>query len=268
MHRRILILNLLFFIVQNLYSQNMRINYDMTYREDSLSEESVTKKMVLLIHGEESKFYSEKQYDIDSLRNNGFKGFAVGDNSFMVIRKPQNVVSKYYFIFRDAYKITESVNLNWTIEKEIVKKYNYTCQRATLSYKGRSWEAWFTQDLPIQEGPYIFKGLPGLIVYMKDKTNSYEFSFSGIKKQYNPLDFENMQPKPMETSKNKLDKVFLDYFNDPYREMKSGNIKAKFKDERGNDIEPDFRKMTKETQDYLIKKNNPIELTDSIHYPK
>lgn len=268
MRNRILILNLLFFITQNLYSQNMRVNYDMTYKEDSLSTEPVAKKMVLLIRGEESKFYSEKQYEVDSVRSNGFNGFAVGDNSFMVIKKPQNSASKYYFVFRDSYKLTESDILNWKIEKETTKKNNYTCQKATLNYKGRIWEAWFTQEIPIQEGPYIFKGLPGLIVYMKDTTNSYEFSFSGLKKNYHQVEFENMLPKPIEISKAKLDKVFLDYFYDPFREMKSGNVKARFKDEKGNDIEPNFKEMTKNTRNYLIKNNNPIELTDAITYPK
>lgn len=268
MRNRILIVITLLFIIQNVYSQNMRINYAMTYKEDSLSTESVTKKMVLLIHGEESKFYPEKQYEVDSIRSNGFNGFAVGDHSFTVIKKPQNSTSKYYFVFRDSYKLTESDNLNWKIEKEITKKNNYTCQKATLNYKGRTWEAWFTQEIPVQEGPYIFKGLPGLIVYMKDKTNSYEFSFSGLKKKYHLLEFENMLPKPIEIPKEKLDKVFLDYFNDPYREMKSGNVKAKFKDEKGNDIEPNFKEMTKNTQDYLMKNNNPIELSEAVKYLK
>ncbi len=53
-----------------------------------------------------------------------------------------------------------------------------------LKYKGREWEAWFTQDIPVQEGPYIFNGLPGLIVEMKDTGNSYEFFFSGLKKTF------------------------------------------------------------------------------------
>ncbi|CEJ68529.1 GLPGLI family protein [Chryseobacterium oranimense] len=257
---------ILFFIIQNLYSQDVRIDYNMVYKEDSLSKEFITKKMVLLIHGQQSKFFSQKQYDLDSLRSTGFKKFAVTDNSFTTI-KNQNLISKYYFIFRDIYKITEPNHLNWKIEKETVKKNGYNCQKATLNYKGRIWEAWFTQDIPIQEGPYIFKGLPGLIIYMIDKTKSYEFSFTGLKKKYNPLEFENIQPKPIEISKDNLIKVFLDYYNDPYREVKSGNVKAKFKDEKGNDIEPNFREITKETQSYLKKNNNPIELSEAVKYP-
>lgn len=267
MYKTIILLSL-FFLSQKFHSQDIRINYNMTYKEDSLSSEITAKKMVLLIRGQESKFYPEKQYELDSIRNAGFKGFAVGDNSFTTIKKYNNVVSRYYFILRDVYKITEPTNLNWKIEKETVKKNGYSCQKATLNYKGRIWEAWFTSDIPIQEGPYVFKDLPGLIVYMKDKTNSYEFSFSGLKKKYNSLEFENIFPTPIEISKEDLTKTLINYYNDPYREMKSGNVKAKFKDEKGNDIEPDFRKMTRDTQNFLIKKNNPIELSEAIKYPK
>ncbi len=46
----------------------------------------------------------------------------------------------------------------------------------------------------------------------------------------------------MEISRTNLKKIWIDYYNDPFREMRSGNVKAKFKDEKGNDIEPDFRK--------------------------
>lgn len=267
MRCKILIISMIVLAVQNLYSQDIRIDYDMAYKEDSLNTESVTKKMVLLIHDKESKFFSEKQYHVDSLRSTGFKDFAVGDNDFYVIKNKQNLSSKYYFKLRDVYKLTEPVNLNWKIEKEVIKKYGYNCQKATVSYKGRSWEAWFTQDIPIQEGPYVFKGLPGLIVHLKDTTGSYEFSFSALKKSFYKMDFEGMTPKPIEISKKNLEKILLDYYNDPFREIKSGNVKAKFKDEKGNEIQPDFREMTKNLQFSLKKNNNPIELSDAIKYP-
>lgn len=262
-----LIISLFFLVFQSLHSQDMRIDYIMSYKEDSLSKESISKKMVLLVREGQSKFFSEKQYNVDSLRSTGFKRFMVGDNSFMVIKNSQNINSRYYFIFRDIYKVAETDHFDWKIEKETIKKNGYLCQKATLNYKGRYWEAWFTQDIPIQEGPYTFKGLPGLIIYMIDKTNSYEFSFTGLKKKYNPIAFENMNPKPIEISRDNLKKISLDYYNDPYREMKSGNVKAKFKDEKGNDIEPNFREMTKEIQGFLKKRNNPIELSEAIEYP-
>lgn len=174
---------LLFSFVQNFYSQDMRIDYNLVYKENTLSSETVSKKMVLLIQNGESKFCTEKQYQVDSLRSIGFYGFAMGDHVFDAVKDKQNRSSKYYYILADTYKLTEPIQLDWKIEKEVAKKYGYNCQKATLSYKGRNWEAWFTQDIPLQEGPYVFKGLPGLIVEMEDKSHSYKFSFSGLKKK-------------------------------------------------------------------------------------
>ncbi|WP_160139212.1 GLPGLI family protein [Chryseobacterium sp. c4a] len=258
---------LLFLCTQNFYSQDMRIDYNLVYKEDTLSSETISKKMVLLVQDGESRFCTEKQYQVDSLRSTGFKGFAMTDHVFDVVKDKQNRSSRYYYLLSDVYKLTDPAQLDWKIEKEVAKKYGYNCQKATLNYKGRDWEAWFTQDIPLQEGPYVFKGLPGLIVEMEDKSNSYKFSFSGLKKDFHKMDIEGFSSKPMEISRNNLKKAMLDYYNDPFREMKTGNVKAKFKDQKGNDIEPNFKEMTKNTQSFLKKNNNPIELSEAIKYP-
>ena len=36
--------------------------------------------------------------------------------------------------------------------------------------------AWFSTDLPFQEYPYRFHGLPGLIVELYDEQNDYHFN--------------------------------------------------------------------------------------------
>lgn len=258
---------LLFSFAQNFYSQDMRIDYNLVYKQDSLSSETISKKMVLLVQDGGSRFCTEKQYQVDSLRSTGFHGFAVGDYVFDAVRDKQNRSSIYYYLSADVYKLTEPIQLDWKIEKEVAKKYGYNCQKATLSYKGRIWEAWFTQDIPLQEGPYIFKGLPGLIVEMEDKSHSYKFSFSGLKKDFQKMSFESLGFKLVNVSRNDLKKVKLDYYNDPFREMTSGNVKAKFRDEKGNEIEPNFREMTKNVRTSLKKNNNPIELSEAIKYP-
>ncbi|MGE8554401.1 MAG: GLPGLI family protein [Chryseobacterium jejuense] len=258
---------LFFSFVQNFYSQNMRIDYNLVYKEDSLSTETISKKMVLLVQDGESRFCTEKQYQVDSLRSIGFHGFAVGDYVFDAVRDKQDRISKHFYLSSDVYKLTEFIQLDWKIEKEVAEKYGYNCQKATLSYKGRTWEAWFTQDIPLQEGPYVFKGLPGLIVEMEDKSHSYKFSFSGLKKGFQKINFVSLGFKLVNVSRNNLKKVKLDYYNDPFREMTSGNVKAKFRDEKGNEMEPNFREMTKNVQTSLKKNNNPIELSEAIKYP-
>jgi len=256
------------FLSCNVYAQNFRIDYLLTYKEDSLNSEKTTKNMLLFVQGNKSKFLAEKQYQTDSIRSTGFKGPSIGDNSFLVINEEENLSSKYYFYFRDTYRIKEQVKLNWELKPDTKKIDTYLCRKAVLKYKGRTWEAWYTQDVPIQAGPYIFRNLPGLIVEMEDATGSYKFSLYSIKKRSEMLDFENMYKEALTIPQKQLKKVSLDYYNDPLREMKSSNVQAKFVDEKGKEVKPDFREMTKTIQSRLKQYNNPIELSEAIKYPK
>lgn len=252
----------------NFYAQNFRFDYQLIYKEDSLSSDMSNKNMILLVQGGKSKFMTEKQYEVDSLKSAGSEVSGMGDNSFTVINYEENLSYKYYFYFKDVYKIKESVKLNWELKPETKKIGIYLCRKAVLKYKGRTWEAWYTQDLPIQGGPYIFRNLPGLIVYMEDYSGSYKFILHAIKKTYDRLYFENMYNEAINITTKQLMKVSLDYYNDPLREMKSEKTEIKFIDETGKEIKPDFREMTTTIQSRLKRYNNPIELSEATKYPK
>ncbi|KAB1232575.1 GLPGLI family protein [Chryseobacterium viscerum] len=268
MHYKVLKSLILIFLSSHFYAQNFRIDYQLTYKEDSLSSETTHKNMILFVQGGKSKFLAEKQHQVDSLRSTGSKEPAIGDHSFSVINYEENVSFKYYFFISDVYKIKELVKLNWELKSETKKIDTYLCRKAIVTYKGRTWEAWYTQDVPIQAGPYIFRNLPGLIVQMEDSTGSYKFSLYSIKKRSDTLDFENMYKEALTIPQKQLQKVFLDYYNDPLREMKSQNVQAKFIDEKGKEVKPDFREMTKTIQSRLKQYNNPIEVSEAIKYPK
>ncbi len=72
--------------------------------------------------------------------------------------------------------------LDWQITSEEKEIGGYKSQKATVSYRGRVWTAWFTEELPMPYGPYIFGGLPGLILELRDQKGEYAFTFSGIEK--------------------------------------------------------------------------------------
>jgi GLPGLI family protein len=64
---------------------------------------------------------------------------------------------------------------NWKLTNESKKVKDLTLQKATTHYGGRDWTAWFTKEIPFQEGPYKFHGLPGLIVELYYDKNDYKF---------------------------------------------------------------------------------------------
>lgn len=268
-----LILLSLTICITKLWGQSHIIYYQMDYKRDSLSKEYIKKDMILEINSKKSKFYSYKQYRADSIlftnKNSGPGLKKLYDYEFTVTKdltKPE--VSRYVILLKDLYEIPLNQSLKWNITKETKKIDEYNCQKALLSYKGRNWEAWFSSDIPINDGPYIFNGLPGLILEIKDKKDNYIFTLKKIEKK--EVSIENLSYfnlNPLKISEDQLKKVLLNYYNDPYKEIKSGQLKAKWKDENGKEIVPDFKELTKSEQNIIRKNNNPIELSEAISYP-
>ncbi len=74
-------------------------------------------------------------------------------------------ISMKPFLVKDSMSI-----FNWKIENEFKEIIGYKCQKATVNYRGRNYIAFFTTEIPFQNGPWKFCNLPGLIleVYSTD----------------------------------------------------------------------------------------------------
>ncbi|WCM42524.1 GLPGLI family protein [Flavobacterium sp. CBA20B-1] len=73
------------------------------------------------------------------------------------------------------FLVTDELNYMWNITNETKKIQNYTCYKATTSFRGNTFEAWFTPDIPINAGPWKWYGLPGLILEATDTDKSVVF---------------------------------------------------------------------------------------------
>jgi len=91
-------------------------------------------------------------------------------------------VAYKYFVVKDSLDI-----FNWTILEDKKELLGYTCQLATMDYRGREYQAWFTLNLPIG-GPWKFDGLPGMILELKSTDNFIVFKATRIKNAKIKLD--------------------------------------------------------------------------------
>ena len=78
---------------------------------------------------------------------------------------------------------------DWQIEPDTMTYLGYHCQKATCTWRGRDYVAWFTSEIPVNDGPMKFFGLPGLIVKVADTDNAYSFELKGIEKSSKPIYF-------------------------------------------------------------------------------
>lgn len=114
--------------------------------------------------------------------------------------------------------------LNWRIHNNRKVIANYPCQNATVRFRGRNYEAWFTTEIPISVGPYKFGGLPGLILKIQDSNQNYAFRCIGLKK-LNPLQPMKSQNFPCtETTREELQSFLMRKYDNPTQYYNSRGV--------------------------------------------
>lgn len=104
--------------------------------------------------------------------------------------------------------------LKWDLKNDSKKILGYNCKKALVSYRGRNFIAWYTSEIPINEGPYIFDGLPGLILEIEDSENKYMFIAVGIEKK--PMDIYLRNDKSiLKVTREKFREVQKNYHDNP-----------------------------------------------------
>ena len=269
---RKLILFFAFIICGFYFSQGNSFVYEVRYKPNSAKDSIKTLKAVLDIKDNKSFFRTENQKKDDSIfATTGIRkilNFGFEEHFFVEKNSKTKEINKIIISGFDYYSLKITENFSWKVILENRKIGDFDCQRAELDYGGRKWIAWFTTDIPFQDGPYVFQGLPGLIVEIKDEKNNFLFSLNQVKKG---SEFYDTKANKITINWKTMDQLRLNFYNDPYKDFKpnsAGNnfSKIKYTDEHGNEILPDFKEWTANEQKKIKENNNPIELNHIMDY--
>lgn len=231
--------------------------YKLTYQLDSTNNDKRQELNTLVINSGYSKFESNNSHLADSIVSSpsfdqsSLNALASHNTAFTykIYKSYNNKEIKHFDkIGQKIFNIKQNnAPIQWSVlpEKGIIA--GYPCQRATTSYGGRKWQAWFTKEIPASDGPYKFSGLPGLIVEIADITNSYNFQLIKLKE----VEYASKPDLPVnaiETSLSQYIKAKSDYFYNGVSQITKRNS-------------PDnYNKEMEEYKQKQARKNNPIEL--------
>lgn len=189
------------------------VTYTLRFQKDSTNPNFINQEDMFLLLGKNvSKFVNADYFVFDTLsRQFGFRELPnkVSDGTiqmprtlflFNIIKNyPKGYITRFDHVIGSFFKFEEELNLfNWQLVQETATIAGYKVQKAVTEFGGRKWVAWFSPDIPYNDGPYSFNGLPGLIVKIHDTRNHYVFEMESINKPPHKIviEYENQDYIP------------------------------------------------------------------------
>lgn len=223
----------------------MEFMYDYKYLTDTTDVTAVeSDRMTLQVCHGMSKFTSFRAMQIDSLvrvstpeqiranpeRYVGGETFSIYKNyprgRFTITDK----VSTDWFLYEEDIPVQ-----NWTLTDERREILGYECKSAVCEFRGRRWTAFYTDSIPVADGPWKFGGLPGFIMQVYDEGKQYEFTCVGINSKADRA--ITMPDVPFnKTSRGKYYATRYRFDTDPFAYMM--NVNGLNVDVRGADGQP------------------------------
>jgi GLPGLI family protein len=270
-----LVLFLLSFVC---YSQTHRFIYSYKFVPDSTKIDSLLYEETRLeVFDNHTEFVSDNGAKRDSAIANAIKNNENPANIKLTkglfinnVFKSKKSTYSIEYVGIQPFKVIQQPLTNWKLTKEKKIIQNYNCQKAEINYGGRTWEAWFTQDILIHDGPYVFANLPGLIVKINDLQNQHSFLLiANYKVAHAVTNFVYKQYlTPIEINKFEFNKIWNNFKRNPigateqFMNINPGLLNGKSFDNNGNEI--DFTQKKREEKNYIekqmLKNNNYIDL--------
>lgn len=134
--------------------------------------------------------------------------------------------------FSDNYVYEEPISLmDWTLQPGNEEVCGHKCLKATTSFRGRDWTVWYTPDIPVDNGPWKFGGLPGLILKAESADNEQKLEAVTIRPTRHTIALHKRNYQ--KTTREKLNEEYRTYCTDAGTFFSGG---FPFKDINGNDV--------------------------------
>lgn len=183
------LITLLLSYYQNCFSQDYVIEYSHKINfETNLTEATYnleTNKQESVYHLIKNKYNQLNSNEVINA-NEGVVPFLYKNFRTKKIIYNQPIINKILFINEDIPLQT------WKLENEIKNIKSLTCKKATSTFRGRTYVAWYTEDINILGGPWKFDGLPGLILAIASDDGVFNIEAIKIEKKDN-LKLTNFQ---------------------------------------------------------------------------
>ncbi|MFV0249072.1 MAG: GLPGLI family protein [Tenacibaculum sp.] len=214
-------------------AQTMRVTYtektDLTEKLESIDNPMIKQKIIekagkpkyyeLISNNGNSIYHKQivEEEDID----NGVTMIGIEGEDIIYKNHSQNLYVRQTDFMSRTFLIEDTLQQsNWEIFDGVLKIGDYQCKKATSKKGDNDIIAWFTNEVPSNEGPRNFYGLPGLILKVETGTLIIEATNISISKDKATI---QKPTKGKKVTQEEFDKIRKEKINGLTGDKQKGN---------------------------------------------
>lgn len=135
--------------------------------------------------------FNDKKFDANEISIRDENSIVIKNNSSkklyeLYLDRNKNEIKEYIyeeFAFNENFEISElTPKMEWEFLNDEMQIGDYNCLKARTTFRGRTYEVWYTEEIPVPYGPWKLNGLPGLILVANDLDSIYEWRVKSVTK--------------------------------------------------------------------------------------
>lgn len=118
----------------------------------------------------QSKFWAQSlpQHVVRKDKKRGMIVGAKTDTSYVFKDFINNEMYSPERLFTNDFDVKDKLSVfQWEILSDTATILTFKCRKAKTSFRGRLYEVFYTEEIPVPDGPAKFNGLPGLILHVR-----------------------------------------------------------------------------------------------------
>lgn len=200
----------------------LKCAYRLRWAKDRAQDRWVEQTFILQCGPSMSKFYDQKVRAIDDMLQDSApsdlqsnpSAYSGGDRLTIFQNMPAGELTLTDSFSAAFYRCVEPMPaFEWRISADTCTILGYACRRAECDFRGRTYTAWFADEIPVSCGPWKFHGLPGLIMAVEDTEGDYSFRIEGIEQCDEAIDIDTRQY--IDSPREKYLRLKYQYLLDP-----------------------------------------------------
>lgn len=209
-------------ILSILYSQNINSqSIKVTYLEEATtsihinsgnaidSKSSTMKNQMVLVNVKGESIYKplvankQEKETLPIEGNPGIKIVMMGGDVKVYKNQKENMLLSEEYIMDRKFLIKDTLTkFNWKLSNEEQEINGYKCKKAIAGQT----TAWYCPEIPINDGPYIFWGLPGLIIKLQHQNKTITATKIDLSDSYSKIKIPN---EGKEVSRKEFNKIMM-----------------------------------------------------------